>query len=363
MGAVGLVGALTDPQHVRRAVVPVAGEAVLAGQRLFVAEDQRLVAREDVDLAEVGVVLGVDAAGAHEAQRPVDLAGDVVVALALRARRDELLVPRVDAAEGGEAALGERPQQVQRRRRLVVRLDEAVRVGHPHVGERARVVDDVAAEHRQLDVADALGGTRARLGELTGDATDLDDRDTHRVRHHDGHLQDDPELLADVVGGELLEALGAVTGLQQEGVAGGDLGERRLQRPRLAGEHERREAGDRLEGAVQLIAVGPVRLLLRRAVLPRRRRPRLHEREAYKRRLTTSGRRRRGRRGRSAPARRRGRAARMNATLVAPASASAATWAATSSAVPIAPSSTHQSSGAPATPSTPSRSAKAARSS
>ena len=225
MGAVGLMRALADPQHVRRAVVPVAGEAVLAGERFLVAEDQRLVAGVDVDLAQVGVALGVDAGGAHEPQRPVDLAGDAVVALALRARRDELLVPRVDAAEGGEAALGERPQQVQRRRRLVVRLDEAIRIGDPRLGERARVVDDVAAEGGQVDVADALGGARAGLGELPGDAPDLDDRDPHRVRHHDGHLQDDAQLLADVVGGELLEALGAVAGLEQEGVAGGDLGE------------------------------------------------------------------------------------------------------------------------------------------
>ena len=36
---------------------------------------------------------------------------------------------------------------------------------------------------------------------------------TERVRQHDGHLQDDAQLLADVDSGELLEALGAVAGL------------------------------------------------------------------------------------------------------------------------------------------------------
>ena len=76
----------------------------------------------------------------------------------------------------------------------------------------------------QVDVADALGRARAGLGELAGDAADLHDRHAHRVGQHDRHLQDDAQLLPDVVGGELLEALGAVAGLEQEGVAGGDLG-------------------------------------------------------------------------------------------------------------------------------------------
>ena len=152
------------------------GQRVLAGQRLLVAEDQRLVAGVDVDLAEVRVGLGVDAAGPHEVQGAVDLGGQPLVAAALRAGGDELLVPRVDPGEVGEAALGERPDQVQRRRRLVVRLHEPLGVGHPGGGVERRAVDDVAAERRQVDVALALGGAGAGLGELAGDAADLHDR-------------------------------------------------------------------------------------------------------------------------------------------------------------------------------------------
>ena len=115
----------------------------------------------------------------------------------------------------------------------------------------------MAAERRELLVADQLGERRPRLGELTGDPADLHDRHAHRVREHDRHLEDDAQLLADVVGGEVLEALGAVAGLEQERVAGGDLGQPGLQRARLAGEHERREALDLLERTVEVGFVGP----------------------------------------------------------------------------------------------------------
>ena len=73
MRAVELAGALADPEQVRRAVVPVAGEAVLAGERLLVVEEQRLVRRVEVDLVQLELGVEVDAARGHEAQRPLDL--------------------------------------------------------------------------------------------------------------------------------------------------------------------------------------------------------------------------------------------------------------------------------------------------
>ena len=171
-----------------------------AGERFLVAEQQRLVAGVHVGLVQLVVGLGVDAAGAHEAQRTVDLAGELLVALALGAAGDELLGPRVHPAEVGEAALGERAQQVQRGGRLVVGLHQPLGVGDAG-GLGGRVaVDDVAAEAGQLEVADLLGVAGARLGELAGDAADLHHRHAERVGEHDRHLQDDAQLLADVDG-------------------------------------------------------------------------------------------------------------------------------------------------------------------
>ena len=246
--AVGLPRALADPEHVRRAVVPVAGQRVAAREALLVVQHEALVARPDVDLVQLGLAREVDAAGGHEAQRALDLARDLLVAAALGRARDELLVPLVHARDVGEAALRERAQQVERARRLVVGAQHALRVVDARLGRGRVVVDQVAVERRQVDVADALGGRRARLRELAGDAPHLDHRQRRRVGQDDRHLQQDPQLLADRDRGGVVERLGAVTGLEQERAPGGDLGERVLQRPRLAREHERRHPAQLARG-------------------------------------------------------------------------------------------------------------------
>ena len=108
-----------------------------------------------------------------------------------------------------------------------------------------------------LEVADLLGVGRARLGELTGYPADLHDRDADRVGEHDGHLQDDLELLAEVVGRELFEALGAVACLEEERIAGRNLCELGLQRTGFACKHERRHRRDLFQRGVECAQVRP----------------------------------------------------------------------------------------------------------
>ena len=105
--AVELTGALADPQHVGRTVVPVAGQRVAASEGLFVSENQCLVRGEHVDLMEGRVVLGVDAACAHEGERVLDFGGQCLVTLSFGRRLDEFLRPGVHAVEVCEPALGE----------------------------------------------------------------------------------------------------------------------------------------------------------------------------------------------------------------------------------------------------------------
>ena len=145
--------------------------------------------------------------------------------------------------------------------------------GRRAAGRELEAVDVVAAVGRQLDVADLLDVGRARLGELAGHAAELHHRHAGAVGQHDGHLQQHAEGVADVVGGEVGEALGAVAALQQEGLARGHLGQRRLELARLAREHQRRIAAQPRLGAGQRGGVGIDRHLLRRLAAPARRRP------------------------------------------------------------------------------------------
>jgi hypothetical protein len=174
----------------------------------------------------------------------------------------------VDPGQVGEATLGEGPQQVQRDRRLVVGLHQPLGVGLPG-GRRGRhVVDHVAAEGEEVDAVDPLGGRRPGLGELAGDAPHLQDRNTGRVGEHHRHLQDDLELVADGVGREALERLGAVTRLEQERPSLGHVGQVLGQLPGLAREHQGRQRSQVLERPVERGLVRPRRLLGRGPVLP-----------------------------------------------------------------------------------------------
>ena len=108
---------------------------------------------------------------------------------------------------------------------------------------------------------DDLGVRRPGLGELPCDPPDLHDRHAGRVAQHDRHLQDHLEAVADAVGREGVEGLGAVAGLQQERLAVGHLaqrrGEVRASPANASGGSVAQVLEARLEGAV----VGPRRLL------------------------------------------------------------------------------------------------------
>ena len=186
----------------------------MPGERFFIAEQQRFVAGVHIDFAEVVVVLGFDTACTHELQCSVDFVGELFVATPLGAGGDELLCPRMHTIEVGEPALGEGPYEVERGSRLVVRLHQPLGVGNACGFSGGGVVHDVPTEAGQLHLADLLERRRARFGELASHAAYLHHGHAERIGEHHGHLQDDAQLFADVVGRELFEALGAIAGLQ-----------------------------------------------------------------------------------------------------------------------------------------------------
>ena len=108
MGTVGLAGAVADPDHVTGSCVPVAGGGIDPGQGLLIAKQQRLVAGEEIGRAQVGIGVGIDAAGAHEVERLGDPVGQFLIALARRRVVQEIQRPLMDMVEIGVTALGER---------------------------------------------------------------------------------------------------------------------------------------------------------------------------------------------------------------------------------------------------------------
>ena len=268
MAVVELAGAVADPDHVARGRVPVAGGGIDPGEGLLVAEQQRLVAGVEIGGAQFGMAFEIEPAGAHEVQRVRDAIGQFLVAARLRRILEEAEHPLMHAAEIGKAAGRERAQQVQRRRRLPVRHQLALRIGDARFRREGDVVDDVAAVARQLDAVDLLGLRRARLGELSGDAADLHHRQRAGIGQDHRHLQQHAEEIADVVGAMLGKALGAIAALQQEGFARGDAGQRLFQVARLTGKHQRRKRGELRLDIGQCLGIGIIGHLQHRPGAP-----------------------------------------------------------------------------------------------
>ena len=276
MRVIGLAGAVADPDHVAGRRVPVAGGGIDAGQRLLVAEQQRLVAGVEVGLAQRVVGLRRDADRAHEVHGLGDAVGQRLVALALRAVGDEAHHPAMHVLEAGVAALRESAQKVERRGGLTVSHLLARRIGHARGRVEVGAVDDVAAVGGQRHAVLGLVVGRARLGELAGDAADLHHGLGAGEGQDDRHLQEHAEEVADVVRAMLGEAFGAVPALEQERIARGDLGELLLQLARLTCKNERRKGR---ETAFDILEQGRVRIgrdLADRLVSPRIRRPFRH---------------------------------------------------------------------------------------
>src|SRR5690606_330560 len=134
-------------------------------------------------------------------------------------------------------------------------------------------IDDVAAIARQRDAGSSLEVRAPRLGVLAGEPADPDHRLLQPDEHHEGHLQQDLELLNDVLGRALVEAFRAVAALQPKGLAALGLGELRLQRLDLPRRDDRRQSREARERRFEPGGVLIRRLLCGGQALPARRVP------------------------------------------------------------------------------------------
>ena len=267
MCAVGLAGAVADPDHVARPGHVLAGQAVDPAQRFFVFQQESFVARVEIHPAQhFGIVRG-DASGIHEIQGIRDAVGNLAVAFGLvmlgKAKR-----PGMNAVDVGKATGREGPQQVQAGGRLGIGLQHARRIGDPRLMGRFKPVDDVAAIAWVFHPANHLGIGRARLGKLACHAADLDHRHLGAIGQHHGHLQHNAEGVADVVGRKFGEAFGAIATLQQKGVALSGLSQLLFQPPRLTGKDQGGVFGQLRLNRSQCGGIGIIRHLHARFCAP-----------------------------------------------------------------------------------------------
>src|SRR5437588_449416 len=161
-------GAHADPGHVRREVVPAVLPRNEARLCLLVVKVQPLVARVEVD--QRGLVDPPAADAFEEIQRIADRAHDPLVGVLEGRVVHEAQVTVLRMVQVGEAALDQRPYEVQRQRRALIPSQQQLRIRRARLGRELRPIDQVAPVARQADAVSRLGVGRARLGVLAGHA-------------------------------------------------------------------------------------------------------------------------------------------------------------------------------------------------
>ncbi len=112
----GKAGAITNPQHMGRRIVPIARQAVLPGHSLFIAEQQSFVAGEEAGGFQLRHGIGGQTNGGHEVQRFAEAVSQLRILRRPRAARGEIKIPAVHLMQIGKAAGRKGPQQIERGR-------------------------------------------------------------------------------------------------------------------------------------------------------------------------------------------------------------------------------------------------------
>ena len=239
MRAIRLTGAVADPDHVTGTSQPFARCRILTRQRLFIFEQQRLVAGVEIyGLKRVRAVT-VHTRRFHEIKRVADAVRHITV-LGSLLTLGETQRPAMHLMHVRKTAGRERAQEVQRRRRLRVCLQHLCRIGNARLWCEIQIIDDVATVAGKLHAIHGFGGCGTRLGELARHAANFDHRHLGAKSQNHCHLQHDFERVADRVGAELVKRLGAVSALQQKGLAAGRGTKLCLKRARLTCKDQRR---------------------------------------------------------------------------------------------------------------------------
>ena len=190
-----LGGPHADPRHVRGEVVPAILTRDETGLGLFVMEDQSFVAGIEIGAQRLVDLLRAD--GLEELEPIGDRGDDPLVLDPKRRMTDETEVPVLRVMQIREAAVDQRPDEVQRERRALIAAQQQGGIGFPGLRRELRSVDDIASVGGQRHPVTGLGVGRARLRVLTGHAAYADDGTLETVDEHQTHLKQYLETLGD----------------------------------------------------------------------------------------------------------------------------------------------------------------------
>ena len=250
VGRIKVTGALTDPEHVGGAVVPLAGGGVLAGQGLLVGEEEALMGGEKVGLGEVGIGR-IDADGLHETERLIDLVGKLAVTGTLLGILHEIQVPGMETTEIGISTGRKGPENVEGLGTLMVGLDHVEGVVPTSLLGELLGVDDVPTVRGEGDAVLDLIGLGTGLGKLSGHASNLDDGHGTSKGEDQAHLQNDTEGIPNMIDVELIEGLGAITAHEEEALSVAGAGQLLMEGADLASKDEGAASLQFLDGVVE----------------------------------------------------------------------------------------------------------------
>ena len=198
------------------------------------------MAEIEIDLLRARLHRVGEREGAQESDALLDSLHQLQIALQQIGMMMIVEIPVARAAEIGIAAGRKGAHEIGGRRRLEIGAQHPRGIGMARGGGEFLAIDDVAAIGGKRLAAPRLVVVGARLGELARDAADLHHRHVGAEGQDRRHAQENAERVADIVGAELGEALGAVPALQQERLALGHRGQIGGEVARLAGEDQRR---------------------------------------------------------------------------------------------------------------------------
>jgi acyl carrier protein len=221
---------------------------------------QRFVTRVQVDASCAGVGSGDSL---EKVQRLTHGGDNRLVFTGQRRIPCEFQPPVLGVMEVRESTVSQRAQIIQSQRRAFVSAQQKFGIRSAIVFRKAGAIDKIAAITRQCDTVPHFFSSGARLGILSGNTAYPHHRFSRRIDEDQAHLQQNFEFCGYRNWITLVEALCAITAVQQENFAASGLSQLAFERIDLPWSYQRRQARDSLDDLVELGWVRIDRLLLR----------------------------------------------------------------------------------------------------